>query len=269
MKKLKVAITGWNGFLGAYLPKSLKGEKVDIVCFDSKKNDLFAPETLKSFLENADIVVHLAGANRDTDYNLFRINTLGTVGLLEGMAKYSPKAKIIFSSSLQAYDEKSAYGLSKKLAEDAIRNFSEIYKVNSIILRIANIYGKGGKPFYNSVIATFLHLIGKNKTIEINGTGEQKRDYIYVEDVVSAIKKAVYSKSLKNCEVFDICSGKMISLNEIIKIFERLLSRKIEIKYNNKKAVGKELKGSYVKAKKYLMWVPKTSLEDGLRKILE
>lgn len=271
MRKIKIAITGAYGFLGTYLVRCLKRRNdLELVLFDKNKNNLFNGASLKSFLKEADIVVHLAGANRDSDFNLVKTNLLGTVGLLEGIIRYSPKAKIIFSSSFQTYDEKSPYGLSKKLAEDAIFSFSRIYGVKSIILRISNIYGKDGKPFYNSVIATFAYLTKNKKPIVVNGTGEQKRDYIYIEDVADAITKAILYNPARLCEYFDICSGELTSLNQIVRLLRQIChSKEVKIDYNkNYEENQEEVKRSYLKAKDHLSWQPRLGIKEGLMRIL-
>lgn len=270
MKRTKIAITGANGFLGKHLVCALRRkENIELVLFDKSKNSLFDLSSLESFLKGVNVVIHLAGANRDSDFNLLKINTLGAMGLLDGMLKYSPDAKLIFASSFQAKG-KSLYGLSKKYAEGIIEYVSVKPSIKSIVLRISNIYGKGGKPLYNSVVATFVDMLKKDKTLLVNGDGEQKRDYIYVEDVVDAIVKSIDYIPKNYIEYFDICSGVTISINEIIKILERLFSKKIEIQYNNKAVASEEeLSGSYLKAKECLKWIPIISIDDGLKKTIE
>ena len=259
---MKISVTGSEGFLGKSLINII-GEEYEVIKFDRKKNNLFDPKSLQSFLKDADVVIHLASVNRDNDYNLFKTNFLGTAGLLEGIVKYAPKAKIIFSSSFQVYNSKNAYALSKKLAEEAIVSFSRIYGVKSIIFRISNIYGPGGKQFYNSVIATFAHLVKNKKTFVINGTGDEKRDYIYVDDVAEAVKKAINynAKSGK----FDICSGKLTSLNEIVELVNKISSTQVSVEHKNIQEEKVELHKTYKEAEEKLSWKPRVSLEEGLK----
>lgn len=264
---MKIAITGADGFLGKHLAQFLKND-FQIALFDRKKHDLFDTKSLESFLKDASVLIHLAGANRDSDYNLFRNNTIATAALLDAVRVYCPKSKIIFSSSFQAY-EQSAYGVSKKLAEDIIKSFSKFYRIKSIIFRISNIYGPGGRPFYNSVIATFYDLIKNGKTIVINGTGEQKRDYIYVSDVTAAIKKAI-NYNEKTSETFDICSGELISLNEVVEIIRNILPDKFSVEYKSGDALQREeLQRNYKKAESELLWKPQVSLQQGIKNIFK
>lgn len=261
---MKISVTGSEGFLGRSLVNIIS-EKYEVIRFDREKNDLFDPKSLQSFLEGTDVVIHLASLNRDSDYNLLKTNFLGTVGLLQGIVEYAPTAKIIFSSSFQVYDGRSAYALSKKLAEEAIESFSRIYGIKSVILRISNIYGPGGKPFYNSVIATFAHLVKNKKTFVINGTGDEKRDYIYVDDVADSIKKAI--KYDAKFEAFDICSGELTSLNEIVELIRKMSSDQISVERKNINEAKAGLNKTYKKAEEKLLWKPQVGLEKGLKNI--
>lgn len=261
---MKISITGHEGFLGKNLINIIE-EGHEIVKFDRKRNDLFDSESLQEFLKNTDVVIHLAGLNRDSDYNLLKTNFLGTVGLLEGIVKYAPKAKIIFSSSFQIYNPNSIYALSKKLAEEAIESFSRLYSIKSIVLRISNIYGPGGKPHYNSVIATLEYLAKNDEKFVINGTGDEKRDYIYVSDVAEAIKKAISYNA--KFERFDICSGKLTSLNEIVEIIDNFPSTHIAAERRNIPEAENKINRTYKKAESELLWKPQVDLKEGLKRI--
>lgn len=269
MKKIKVVLTGADGFLGTHVVKRLKQENVFLFLFNRKIHDVFQPQSLKPLLHNADVVIHLAGANRDSDYNLIRVNTLGTLGLLEGLVKHSKHAKLVFSSSFQIYDNDGVYGLSKKFAEELIEQYSKKYRFKSIILRISNIYGPGARPFYNSVVATFVYQIKNGKALIINGNGNQKRDYLYVEDVVDAIIKSIHYNPDQEIKHFDICSGKLTSINEIVELVKELSSKKIKVKYNRIPNLAEwQTAKDYKAAKRFLSWKPTTGLSEGLLKVL-
>ena len=274
MKRINVAITGADGFLGRHLVSRLEGEQHIVVSlFDRNKYNLLRLNSLEFFLKDVDVVIHLAGVNRDSDYNLFKINALGTVGLLEGILSYSPNAKLILSSSFQIYKPESMYGLSKKFAEELIEYYSIRYDLRSIILRVSNIYGPGGRPFYNSVVATFVHQAKRGELLKINGDGTQKRDYIYVEDVVGAIIQSIHYNTFKiNVQYFNICSGVLTSINEIIKLLRKTYSKKIKIKYNKafkEREWENEKPYSNIQSKRFLSWRPAIPLEDGLRSMFD
>ena len=267
---MKIVITGGSGFVGKHLIKKLKKSDINFVVFDKAKHNLFKPETLEDFLDATDIVVHLAGVNRDDDFSkIMKVNILGTEGLLNAMTRFCPNAKIIFASSFQAYLQQNIYGASKKVAEEIIKNYTEQTKIKGIILRFTNMYGSGGKPFYNSAIATFAYEIKRGQSITINGDGKQKRDYLYVGDGVDAIIKAFYYAPKRN-DCFDICSGKQFSLNKVVDILRTHSPKNINVRYNKEiKSDDWDFVKDYEKAKKNLKWKPKTSIEKGLKILMK
>lgn len=271
MKKINIAITGATGFLGRHVVERLKKERnISVFLFDRSKYSLFRVKSLEQFLSKKDVILHLAAVNRDNNINLVKINALGTLGLLEGMYTYSPDAKLIFTSSSQIYDEESVYGVSKKFAEELIEYYAKKNNIKGVILRISNIFGPGGEPFYNSVIATFVHQVKKGNTIVVNGNGKQKRDYIYVEDVVEAILKCTYQTFEENVTVLDICSGVMTSINDIAKTLNENSRKPVKIQYNHKFQNEKKIKThlDYARIKKLLSWEPKTDFVKGLTAML-
>lgn len=263
---MKIAITGSSGFLGRAVIRKLQENKI---AYTELKSNL-PSDNLKDFVEGKDIIIHLAAVNRGENTNILEVNTLGTISLLEAAAKYAPTSRIIFASSFQIYLSKSFYGLSKKLAEEQITAYTKRSSLKGTVLRISNIYGPGGKPFYNSAIATFVHLIKEDESIVINGDGLQKRDFIYVDDVAQAITKAVLYNQNESLEVIDICSGKESSLNDILKTLEEVSGKRIKVVYNkvNKEDNWPTQGKDFLKAKKLLGWQPKTQLREGLSKML-
>lgn len=263
---LKIAITGAEGFLGTALTKKLKSKKISFSVFNFKKHNLFEVDSLKSLVYGKNVIIHLAAINRGDNIELIKTNILGTLCLLEAITKYAPGAKIIFASSFQVYLNEGLYGLSKKSGEDLIIDYAKKGYIKAMILRFSNLYGPFGKPFYNSVIATFTHLIKNNQSLRINGDGSSKRDYIYIDDAVDGIIKAAQKKINKNFEIIDICSGKETSLKEIIKILEKVSRKKVEVVYNTK-AMDKPwptgTKNAKL-AKSLLNWQPTTPIEKGL-----
>lgn len=267
----KIGITGADGFIGQAVIKRLGKEETKIITLDRQKHNLFDPESLRGFVENQDIVIHLAGVNRGTNYELIQVNTLATLSLLEAMVKYAPLARIIFASTFQVYLPQSLYGLSKKFAEELLVQYGLNQKVQSTILRLSNVYGPGAKPFYNSVIATFAHLINRGETLQINGDGNQERDYIYVADAADALARAALSNQTEQTEIIDVCSGESTSLNTVLEIIKSVSGKKIKVVYNS--AVAEKpwptKDKNFTKAKELLAWEPKISIKEGLVRVMQ
>ena len=277
---MKIAITGADGFIGSHLVSELKkNSKIKVIEFDANKHNLFDVESLRQLIDGCDAIVHLAGLNRASEIELIRTNVLGTLNLLDAIKKYSNKAMIIFASSFQVYeplnkpqlvDEKTvlnpqtAYGYSKKFAEELIRLYAKEYGINGVILRISNVYGPGCKPNYNSVIATFCYKAIHGEALYVNDR-EASRDYIYVKDLVNAIKKCL-KYNIDGVEVFNVCSGRLFSLQDIIEILSKNI--KINVKYG-KVNEQKYLLGDNTKIARLLNFKTEVEFEQGLNETLK
>lgn len=267
---MNIAITGATGFVGTNLIEKLRLSKFRYATFDRTKNNLFNPDTLRSLLMGKDVVIHLAGVNKDAKVkDAIKTNILGTKKLLDAVVRYCPNAKFIFASSFQVYDEDDIFGLSKWAAEDLIEDYVNNRLIsNATVLRFSNIYGKGCKPFRNSAVSTFAHLIKKGKEISVSGTGEQTRDFLYIDDAIEALFKAIIFNTKNSFEVIDICSGKLTSINNLLKTLEKISDKKILIRYNESNQKAKKIVRSYQRAIKLLGWQPMVKLEEGLKRLM-
>ncbi|MDG7013005.1 MAG: NAD(P)-dependent oxidoreductase [Nitrososphaerota archaeon] len=268
MHKTTVVVTGGSGFVGSNLIHILKTKGTyNIRLMDRSQHSLFRPRTLEKLLENVNVVVHLAGANRGTNTELLKVNAEGTLGLLEGLAAQGSPVKIVFASSVLVYSPTSLYGLSKRIAEQLIERYARIYPIKGTILRLSNVYGPGGRPFYNSVVATFANLIRAQAELTVKGDGLQTRDFVFVKDVVEAFARAIEYEPAK-VDVFDICSGKETSLKSVVQTLEKIVGRPIPVRYDEGQDSFPRVHLDCSRARTALAWQPKTSLEEGLRLVM-
>lgn len=206
---MNIAITGAEGFIGTYLVNLLKEKKgFNMFFFDRTKHNLFDSSSLEEFVSNKEVIIHLAAVNRDRDMAIIAGSVCTTYNLILAMKKVESKAKVIFASSIQAETE-SVYGLSKRLVEIMLRDLSEDLKIPVTVLRIANVFGEGCRPFYNSVVATFCYQVAHGKEIDI--IKDRKINFIYVDDVVNGIFKEIIERG---DELF--CLKTLISENTLL-----------------------------------------------------
>ncbi len=206
---MKVLVTGAGGFVGQNLVFRLREEGIDFSTFllSDSINDL------KNKLECCDFIVHLAGVNRPENENEFLEGntdlTKKIATLLEELGKQTP---IIYTSSIQA-ELDNPYGLSKKLAEDALNELS-VSNGNIIYnYRLPNVFGKWCKPNYNSAVATFCHNVINNLPIKINNP-ESLINLVYIDDVVNSFIDNI--KSVKETNQADKYS--VVEVNPVYKI---------------------------------------------------
>jgi nucleoside-diphosphate-sugar epimerase len=269
---MRIAVTGASGFIGGHLLAEAKAKKWECSVFDRRQHNLLDLKSLKSFVWRKDAIIHLAAVQRSTDIQeMYRVNVLGTKTLLDATVKYSPAANFIFASSFHVYSPNGHFAYSKILAEDIIRSYGNmsVAFTNSVILRFTNIYGRGGKPFASSVVATFAHQITEGVPVQINGDGRQRRDYLHIVDAVSAVIKAVEFSPEKS-ETVDICTGRQTTLNELLETMARCSKRLPDVTYTAAPHSDHwRFKKNYRKAKKLLSWEPRVSLEHGLKEIFK
>lgn len=264
---MNIGITGASGFLGRHLTKELKRQKLIFSVFDRKEHSLFNVASLKNFVSGNDVIVHLAGVNKDGDLeDMLRVNILGTKTLLDAIVAYNKNIKLIFASSFSVYQEHDIFGLTKKIAEELISEYSEKHKFKSIILRYSNIYGLGARPFTNSALTTFAHLVKKGEPITLHGDGTQERDYLYVDDAICALLTS-FQCDPKTTETYDVCLGNKTSLNELLTIISKISKKTVVI--NKEKNPLHQTLYNYPEKLRYISnWHPEVSLEEGLEIII-
>jgi UDP-glucose 4-epimerase len=208
-------------------------------------------------------------------------NVTGTLNYLEA-ARLSGVKRFVFASSGAPVGEclppiheeivphpKSPYGASKLAGEGYCSAYFQSYGIETVALRFGNVYGPGS-THKMSVVAKFIGLALVGKPLEIYGDGSQTRDFIYVDDLVSAIGLAATQKGIGG-EVFQIATNVETTVSEVAQKLVAILVEEGFAEapvYHSNPRTG-DVKRNYfdtTKARERLGWVCSTSLEDGLRK---
>lgn len=183
--KLKIGITGQDGFIGQHLYNTLglSPENFERIVYDKS---VFGNEAkLQAFVSQCDVIVHLAAMNRHNDPQVIYDNNIGLVQqLIAALDASNSKAHVLFSSSSQE-ERANLYGQSKKEGRELLLAWAKRSGGKFTGLIIPNVFGPFGHPNYNSFIATFSHKLTHNEQPKIETDGEVK--LIYVADLVKAI----------------------------------------------------------------------------------
>lgn len=194
---MKVLVTGANGFVGKNLLVRLKEEGIE---YDTLlRTHSFAQLTEKVLY--CDFIVHLAGVNRsENEAELNEGNTELTQSIINVLVDKGLQTPIIYSSSIQA-ERDNAYGISKKLAEEALSSYATETGSAVFNYRLPNVFGKWCKPNYNSVVATFCYNTINDLPIQINDPSAVI-NLVYIDNVVnefiSVLKEYAACKSISN-----------------------------------------------------------------------
>lgn len=156
------------------------------------------------------------------------------------------------------------YGVSKQNAETLIR----VSGIPFVVLRMSNVYGPGCQPNYNSVVATMCYRAVRGLPLVINGDGRQGRDFVYVDDVVRAFVLAGFESMLNTGKIFNVSSGKMVSIKQIASQVCRLhKNTKVEfLKDKNNSGISYCCDPSRFSGK--YSWRPRVTLAKGIEQTL-
>lgn len=273
-----IGITGAHGFIGSHLWAGLQKRAYDVKVFDRGVHDLSDVASMKDFVEDADIIFHIGGVIRASDEALITVNALGTFHLLEAIRRYAKNdVRVVFASSLHVYGvtdtlrylneseipmPKNTYGLSKLLAEEIINFYGNQYGIQGLIFRFSNVYGHECMPYYNSVIATYIDLILRDKPLQVIGNGV--RDYIYVSDVICALLESL-KHDFTSDRVFNVCTGVPVTINEIVDTLKNIYGIAPTVEYRNMDAPADYLIGNPRKFVENIPRISFTDLSTGLR----
>ena len=228
---MHVLITGANGFVGKNLTQRLFAIRdcMDKTRPDLQINEIFlctretSPEALADFCARADFVVHLAGVNRPRNAEEFAAGNTGfTRMLLELLRKNGNRCPVLLASSIQASltgrYAGSAYGQSKKAAEELLLSYSRETGTDGLIYRLPNLFGKWCRPNYNSVVATFCHNIARELPITVSDPAAEL-ELVYIDDLVDELLNAMEGRPHRTVGAYCTVSvSHAVTLGEIIRL---------------------------------------------------
>ena len=240
-------------------------------------------------MQGVDCVYHLAARVIVPESILYpreydQVNVSGTVTLMEAMRDVGVK-RVVLASSGAVYgdqvlqpvhedaipDPRSPYAVSKLAAEYYVKTIGSLWNIETVCLRIFNAYGPGQRlpPVHAPVIPSFLRQAWENGTIVIHGDGNQTRDFVYLEDVINAMQAAATAPEINRMTI-NVASGSEISMRDLARLAVEVTGGHPEIIYNPHNAGGlARLCGDITLAREKLRYQPRTSLADGLRRIVE
>lgn len=284
--KKVVCVDNFNDYYSPKIKKKNIEHNLKNQNFILYKKDFSDFKSMKAIFEKhlPDKVAHLgarAGV-RPSIENPFvyeESNLKGTLNLLE-LSKNKVK-KFVFASSSSVYgrtskvpfSEKdivdrpvSPYAATKISGEHLCYTYSYLYNLDVVCLRFFTVYGPRGRPDMAPYL--FTDLIYNDKPITVFGDGNSKRDYTYVDDVISGVYAALEKKF--GFEVFNLGNSKTVKLSRLIEVIETNLGKKAQIiRKEIPKADVIQTYADISKSKKMLGYNPKTSIEEGMKRFTE
>ena len=296
----KIIITGGCGFIGSHLAEKLSNLGISVTILDNLstgrleninnfkskiqfyKVDISNKKKISKYFKNVDIVFHCAALadivpSIENPDLYFKSNVIGTQNIASLCVENKVK-KIIYTASSSCYgiakktptnenakiDPKYPYALTKYLGEEILIHWSKLFNINLISLRLFNVYGPRSRTSgtYGAMFGTFLAQKISGSPLTIVGSGKQSRDFTYVSDVIDAMIKA--SKSKIKFGVFNVGSGRTISVNYIVK----LIGGKT-VKIPKRPGEPFITYANITKISKILNWKPRIRIEKGIEILIK
>lgn len=284
-----ILVTGGSGHIGSTLVEKVVGLYPTVYVLSRRRNDSWNDSTIflqcslsdiseyKDILKHIDVVVHLAAfvpKMKDDDFKQsVEVNLKGTMKLVRLLKQGT---RFVFISTCEVYgvpeteviDENHSlnpltyYGMSKIAAEKTLQIYCKKHNIDLIILRLTSVYGPG--EVINRAIPNFIRNVMNDKSPVVFGDGQDKRDYVYVDDVVGYILAAVRLGH----GIYNIAMGRSYSIQSIANMIIELSGKDLQIVYKDREAPRRDYVFDVTRAKS-LGYVPKVELEEGLRKEID
>ena len=302
---MRILVTGGAGFIGSHLCEYLLNKKHNVICVDNlltgkmeniehllgSKQFEFIKLDVTNYIHipgKLDAVMHFASPASPIDYQKYPIPTLkvGALGTHKalGLAK-EKKAIFMIASTSEVYGDplvnpqtesywgnvnpigpRGVYDEAKRFAEAMTMAYHRYHKLQVRIVRIFNTYGPRMRKDDGRAVPTFITQALKNKPITMFGNGKQTRSFCYISDMVEGLYRLLLSN--KN-EPVNIGNPREITLNELAKIIIKITNSKSKVVHRPLPVDDPKVRRPDItRAKKFLHWTPKVSLEDGLTKTI-
>ncbi len=296
---MKVIVTGGAGFIGSHLVDKLLANGDEVTVLDNFstgrienlkhiqnhieiiEGNLNNLNNLNDLIKDKQWVFHLAALadivpSIQNPKQYFEANVTGTLNLLEACIDQNI-SKFIYAASSSCYgipkiyptpetakiNTEYPYALTKRLGEELVMHWANIYNIPAISLRLFNVYGPRSRTSgtYGAVFGVFLAQKLAKKPFTVVGDGMQTRDFTFVSDVVDAMLVAAHSNIIN--EVFNVGSGKTISINQIVKLLKGNC-----VFIPERPGEPKVTFANIEKIRDQLNWSPKISIEKGINILL-
>lgn len=269
----KILITGSEGYIGSHLIKKLIIEKYNAIGF--KRGD-----DLDKLIKGCSVVYHTASNVRMTEkveWKNLDNDLFFTLALLEKCVEYNVRSIIYTSSGGTVYGPSRGpvneqhinapicpYGMVKLTVENYIKFFCDLYNFNYVILRIANPYGGNAKK---GVIHHILKAVKDNKEFIVWGDGSHVRDFIYIDDLIEAMKLIGLSNQQG---VFNIGTGNGTSIKKVIDIIQTETGKKLKVIYKPRRLIDDLYNVlDITKLVHSIKWQPQIDLIKGIKQLVE
>ena len=304
---MRYLVTGGAGFIGSNVVDELVRRNHEVVVLDDlstgkeanlagvrseidfRAGSITDLSAVQAACRGVDYVLHLAARTSvpksvadPVETNLVNID--GTLNVLVA-SRNAKVRRFVYAASSSVYGETptlpkietmppepiSPYGVTKYVGELYAQVFGRVYGLENASVRYFNIFGPRQDPTsqYSGVLSRFLLAILEGQPLVIYGDGEQSRDFTYIDNIVDLTLRACEASGASG-KVFNGGTGARITLNEVLKLLEKITGRKIQPKYDPPRTGDiRDSQADVSLARKVLGYEPRVLFEEGLRRTWE
>lgn len=304
----KVLVTGGAGFIGSHLVNYLVQENYEVTVvddlsmgnlknIDSIHNVHIYTESITNYSfmrkllieNNFDYIYLLAAVASVADsvsrpYETHQVNQEANLFILETIRTHKLNVKkVIFASSAAVYGDEltlpkteestilplTPYAIDKFASERYVIDYYHLYSIPTVAVRFFNVYGPKQNPTspYSGVLSILAESFKNELPFKIYGDGHQTRDFVFISDVINALILMMNPHIVG--EVYNIASGKSISLNDIILIFEEITNKKISLQYVSERKGDIKYSEASINKLQSIGYTSNYSIFEGIRKYWE
>lgn len=287
---MKILIIGAKGFIGnhcvEYFSKKHEVWECDVILDYNRENYLYIEPNESDFNEiflkqKFDVCINCSGAanvpfSLEKPFNDFQLNTVNVFKILDGIRKFNPECKFINLSSAAVYGNPkqlpiteegepapvSPYGIHKEMSEMICEEFHRFWNIKTACIRIFSAYGPGLKK---QLLWDLSQKIKSYEFIELFGTGNETRDFIYIDDLVGLIECVIENCNFSG-DIINAANGTQIKVSEIATLMKEAMgsNKQIMCKGTNRKGDPLNWEGD-IKKVKDLGYIQKTYIAEGIK----
>ncbi|MRS04133.1 SDR family oxidoreductase [bacterium] len=221
---LRIGITGQTGFIGTHLCNLLRLKQGEVTVIPFHDDFFLDRVKLEAFVQDCDVIVHLAALNRHNDPHAIYDTNVGLVNkLVATFEKTGSIPHLLFSSSTQE-ERDNIFGKSKREGRELLAKWAERSGALFTGMVIPNVFGPFGNPYYNSVVATFAHQLTHNENPKIEVDAQLK--LIYIGDLVKTIYYLIMNKVSDN--EFHVPPTDEVRVTEILTLLQSFRDQYLE-----------------------------------------
>lgn len=306
----RIAITGGNGYIGSALVENLQKNSIEVIRICRKKipsivgvidiiADIRMYDIWPEVVDRADVIICLAGntsvyaAEKDVEENLHS-TLLPLNNLIKAVKKSNKIPRVVYASTVTVYGMTSEFPVSETAKENPITTY-DLHKLfaeqllematrqgflSSVSLRLANVYGPSltnhsasDRGVLNKIVCEAVN----GKDLQVFGSGDYLRDYIYIDDVTSAFIYASHTEGLEG-RSFNISNGIGYTLNDafelVVKETSSVIGKNIKVDHVPWPEEANQIEyrnfvGNNSLFSEMTKWTPQVSLEVGIRKLID